>query len=394
MIFESLNELVLSGIIVLASGAVCVLAGKYLKVHPVLAAVLFAWHTLLATAYNWYVLTEGGDPLNYFVRARFDYVAPSLGTDFIVWITSVPVSLGFPFMAVSYLFNFIGSLGLVFFAAALQDSGARLFHKSFGSILFALFLFIPSMSFWTSGIGKDSLAFLSVSLFLWSTAHLRRRQIAAGIAVLLMIPVRPHIAGIMLIAIVAGGLFAANLRASARVGLTAAAGLAAFFAVPAAMLYAGTGQFSTISDYITDRQEHNLGGGSSIDITGMNPAMRLLTFLYRPLPNEAVGADQLVASAENLLLIAVTLLTIVVAYRAGFVRVFRRYGIALTYTAGCVLLLSQVTANLGLATRQKWMALPALLFVALSAWQMFVEERSRNRALRQYRFIPVAGTQS
>jgi hypothetical protein len=390
-VFESSNEFVLSAIVLLVGGALCVFVGRRLSVHPLLAAVLFTWHTVLATLYSQYVLTYGGDPLAYYMRARFDFVQPSFGTDFIVWITSIPVSFGFPFWPISYLYNFVGALGLTFFVAALQETGARLRGSGFGSALFIFFAFMPSLSFWTSGIGKDAIAFLSVGLFIWSTIELRRRRLLVAAAVLIMLPVRPHIAGLMLIGALAGILIAPDIRATARLVMTIAASIAAFFAVPLGMVYAGTGRFSSLAEYISDRQTKNTMGGSSLDITGMNPAMRLFTFIYRPLPREASGADQLAASVENLLLIAVTAVGLVIVYRAGPLRVLRRYGVAATYGLLCVVLLSQITANLGLATRQKWMALPALLFVVLGAWRMLAEQRAHNRKVQFYPYREIAG---
>ncbi len=389
--FESLNELVLSAIVLLASGILCVIVGKRVSVHPLLTAILFVWHTALGTYYSSFVLSHGGDPLEYYMRARFDFVQPTLGTDFIVWITSIPVGFGLPYWPTSYVYNAIGGLALTIFAAALQETGARLFHRDFGSVLFASFLFIPSLSFWTSGIGKDAIAFLSVALFLWSTVRMNERKTAAAAAVLIMLPVRPHIAGLMLIAILAGILMAPNIRATARLIMTIAASTAVGFAVPLALIYAGTGSFGSIAEYVSDRQTKNMSGGSSLDITGMNPAMRLFTFLYRPLPNEAAAPEQFAASIENVLLMLVTAFGIIVIYRAGIVRVLRRYGTAATYGVLCILLLSQIIANLGLATRQKWMGLPALLFLVLGAWQILSEKKSRGSRPPFDHFADVAG---
>lgn len=390
--FESSIETVLSAIVLVAGGILCVLVGKRLSISPLLTTILFVWHTALGTFYSWYALVYGGDPLEYYMRAQFDYVGPTLGTDFIVWITSLPVSLGFPFWPTSYLFNVVGALGLVVWAAALRDTGARLTSGGFGSVLTALYLFLPSLSFWTSGIGKDAISFLCVATFLWASLEFRERKLATVAAVLLMFPVRPHIAGLMLIGLLVGTVLASDLKASTRMAMTVGGAIAAFFAIPVAMFYAGTGQFSTIAEYIGDRQTKNLNGGSSLDITSMNPAMRLATFLYRPFPNEATALDQLAAAAENMLLIALTLFGIVVIYRAGMLRVFRRYGTAAVYGLLCTGLLSQVIANLGLATRQKWMAVPALMFVVLGAWQILMEDRARNRQRKQFvRYAQVAG---
>jgi hypothetical protein len=389
--FESSKEFVLSAIILLVGGTICLIVGKRLSVHPLLTATLFVWHTILGTLYSWFVITYIGDALGYYWRAQYGYVEPSLGTEFVTWITSFPVSFGFTFMATSYLYNVAGALGLIIFAAALQDTGVRPFRSGFGSVLFASFLFIPSLSFWTSGIGKDAIAFLSVALFLWSTVRINERKTTAAVAVLIMLPVRPHIAGLMLIAILAGILMAPNIRATARLIMTIAAAAAVSFAVPLALIYAGTGGFGSIAEYVSDRQTKNMGGGSSLDITGMNPAMRLFTFLYRPLPSEAAAPEQFAASIENVLLMLVTAFGIIVIYRAGIVRVLRRYGTAATYGVLCILLLSQIIANLGLATRQKWMGLPALLFLVLGAWQIPSEKKARGSRPPFDHFADVAG---
>jgi hypothetical protein len=67
--------------------------------------------------------------------------------------------------------------------------------------------------------------------------------------------------------------------------------------------------------------------------------------------------------------------------------VFRRYTIAAVYGIPCLLLLSQVTANLGLATRQKWMCVPPLLFLFVAAYGMARAER----LARRHQFEPMTG---
>lgn len=385
----TINQIVLNAFIILAGGVAAVLVGGWLKRNPLVVSLLYVWHTLIGCYYSNYVLVHGGDAFVYYEKARFWSVEPTLGTDFIIWLTSFPASLGLTYWSLAFLYNAIGAIGLVFFYATLQEVAAGTTSTVTRVLLFA-FAFIPSLSFWTSGIGKDSIAFLSVALFLWSSLDLRRRQIATIAAVLIIFPIRPHISGLMLIGIVSGLLITPSLRATTRLGMTLAGSIAATFAIPLALVYAGTGRFSSLGAYITDRQTQNTAGGSSLDITAMNPAMRLFTFVYRPLPNEAAGPDQIAAAMENILLLAVTVFGLIVLYRAGPVRMIRRYGIAATYGFACVLLLSQVTANLGLAMRQKWMALPALLLVILGAWHTYVEQRSGAKRVPYYGYRGVA----
>jgi hypothetical protein len=376
--FESLNTFVLSALVLLSGGVACLFIGRWMDLRPVLTLSLAFWHIALGCYYAGYVLENGGDAFVYYQRAQFDFVEPTLGTGFLIWLSSFPVSLGLTYWPLSLLYNVLGTVGLIAFCAALRETpvAAGLIH---GRILVLVCCFLPSLSFWTSGIGKDSLGFLSVGLFLWSTMNLARRQFIAVIAILIMLPVRPHIAALMVLSAAAGTIFVAEVRASVRFGFASLATGAAVFFVPLALVYSGSTQFTSVAEYVSDRQEQNLGGGSSIDIAGMNPASRLLSYLFRPLPNEATGIAQLATSIDNLVLIGLTILALAALYRAGIVRTFRQYGTALLYGLTALVLLSQVTANLGLAARQKWMAVPALMLVLCGAWGLAATEGRRRR---------------
>jgi hypothetical protein len=372
--FESLNEFVLSAIVLLLGGFVAVLVGKWLGRRSPMIILLYFWHSFLGYFFSSYVLTNGGDAWDYYQQARFDYVEPSLGTEFIAWVTSIPVSLGFTYWPLAFFYNFLGAIGLIFFYVALEEVTANRASSAFTRVLVLVCVFIPSLSFWTAGIGKDSVAFLSVGMFLWSVLAFGKRQTGTVVAVLIMLCVRPHIAVLMVISVAIGTLLAKDLRTSVRFGMGAISAAAAVFAVPLALAYSGTLRFMTLAEFISDRQSQNLEGGSSVNISDMNPALRLTSFLYRPLPNEAAGFAQLAASFDNFLLVMLTFAGIVAIIRAGPMRVFRSQSIAALYALGCAILLSQVTANLGLAVRQKWMAVPALMLVIVAAWSAMKEK--------------------
>lgn len=382
-----MNDFILSAIVVLSGGIACLFVGKWLQLRPLFTIVLFTWHTILAYFFSNYILENGGDALVYYEKARFEFVELSLGTEFIVWLSSIPVSLGFTYWPLSFLFSTMGAIGLIFFYSALRDTAIIGANSIYAKLLILICIFLPSASFWTSGIGKDAISFMSAGLFLWAVMKLGRRQVGAFAAVLIMMPVRPHIAVLMVLSTAAGTVFVSDLRASVRFGVAALATAGAVFFVPLALVYSGSTRFSSIGEYISDRQEQNLAGGSSIDIAGMNPGLRLLSYLYRPLPNEAAGFAQLAASIDNLVLIGLTIAGIIAVYRAGTVKVFRHYSIPLLYGITSLIMLSQVTANLGLAARQKWMVVPALLLVLVGAWGLAAAETARKRRLGGPRIV-------
>src|SRR3954447_8367314 len=166
--FESLNEFVLSAIVLLLGGFLAVLVGRRLGRGSPIVVLLYVWHSVLGYFFSSYVLINGGDAWDYYQQARFDFVEPNLGTEFIAWITSIPVSLGFTYWPLAFFYNFLGSIGLVFFYAALEELTDNRAKSAFTRLLVLLCVLMPSLSFWTAGIGKDSVAFLSVGIFLWS----------------------------------------------------------------------------------------------------------------------------------------------------------------------------------------------------------------------------------
>src|SRR4051794_10674391 len=219
MLFDSLNNFVWSAIVFLLGGALCASIGRPIGVKPIPSTLLYLWHSAWAVSYSSYIMVNGGDAFDYFERARFDFVQPDFGTDFVIWLTSFPASIGLGFWPISFVYNAAGALGLIFICATLREVSAEAGKDRLTQFLVVLCLALPSMSFWTSGIGKDSIAFLSVGMLLWSTTHFGRRQIAAVAAVLIMLTVRPHIACLMVLSVGAGVLLVPGLRGSVRFGV-------------------------------------------------------------------------------------------------------------------------------------------------------------------------------
>jgi hypothetical protein len=211
-------------------------------------------------------------------------------------------------------------------------------------------------------------------------------------AILLMLAVRPHIAALMVICVALGALLIRRLQGALRVTFGFLALVAAAVAVPAALLYAGTDRFTNLESYVADRQSRNLQSDSGVDIASMNPVLRFPSYIYRPMPNEASGMAQFAASLENVLLLLLTIVAIVGVVKAGLRNVMSRYPIHTVYGVVGLVILSQVTANLGLATRQKWMMLPPLMITMVGAWSVVREQRaaSERRIPDQMTFIPGA----
>ena len=175
--FESPNEVILSAIVVLSGCIVTVMFGRWLRLSSLPVTLLYLWHSALGFVFSNYVLNNGGDAFAYYQKALFGFVQADLGTDFVVWLTSFPTTLGFTYWPLSFLYNVIGSIGLVLFYAALKEAASPQPSRLMQLLVFVCAA-VPSLSFWTSGIGKDSISLFSVGLFLWSITAFERRQVA------------------------------------------------------------------------------------------------------------------------------------------------------------------------------------------------------------------------
>ncbi|WP_206361596.1 hypothetical protein, partial [Vibrio sp. F13] len=143
---------------------------------------------------------HGGDAVNYYYWGAEPLASFRPGTVAINYITSILHQLDLSILGMFLVFNFFGSIGLLFVYASLNTitGNSSLFLRR----LVLVFLFLPSVSFWSSSLGKDAISFLAMGIALFSSLNFHKRILLMFIALVLMLLVRPHMAGIMIIAVV------------------------------------------------------------------------------------------------------------------------------------------------------------------------------------------------
>lgn len=355
---------------------------RYFRITRVRSCFLYLWHTLFCVLYFLYVITNGGDSLGYYNRALNGFVEFGVGTASVVNINALFARyMGLSILGVFLVNNIFGSLGLLAFYGALRRAveGKAVYYKRLA--LFTVLL--PSVSFWSSALGKDSISFMSAGLLLWAALDMKRRVPLLAFAVLMMFLVRPHMAGIMVIALAVAFVLSGQGGLVARVLLGAAALIATAAMVPFALNYAGVEDSSVaaLGDYVDGRQSVNLHGGGAVDISSMSLPMQLFTYLYRPLPFEASSIFQLAASMDNLLLLYLSVLG-VHAWMRGRKSHLKEYRVFLwVYVLLAWAILAMTTANLGISVRQKWMFTPILIFLFFSLIGRRSHQRSEYNAV-------------
>lgn len=304
-----------------------------------------------------------------------------IGTGFIRVLTGVIYTVTGPSIFVAYaVFSLLSFWGLYFlyraFCVGVPDGDRRRYA--------VLLLFLPSMLFWPSGLGKEAWMVLGIGLAAYGAARVlsghRRWLVPLTLGLVATGLVRPHITAALF-----GGLAVAQfLRRSRRPAteltpLVRLAGIAVVLVagvvvVTRAATFLGVEDvsLSSIEAAIHDTQERTADGGSEFDADPVNSPLEmpaaLVSVLFRPFLFEAHNVAALLAALEGTVLLVLFALTLR-QLRGLLPRLLREPYLVMcgTYALLFVYAFSNFT-NFGILTRQRVQVLPfVLVLVALQA---------------------------
>jgi Uncharacterised nucleotidyltransferase len=302
-------------------------------------------------------------------------------TNFIRWFTGVVYYLfGTNMLAGFFVFGLLAVIGSYLWYRATVDAVPRVDKR----LYLALVLFAPSLAFWPSSIGKESLMQLGIGAVALATAHLLSQRLAKAAVVgfaggWLLWVVRPHLLALVTVAAgcaYVGGRVRAGDRGVRRLmgrplGLLAVALLMAFTVSQGAkFLGIEDLSLSSIEAELDEQTERSSQGGSQFDngdnsLNPLNLPRGAVTVLLRPFPWETESALQLLSSVESAVLVGI------IVARLSSVRAALRQARSTPFLLFCwvLIILYAATfasfANFGLLVRQRSLVLPAL-FVLLA----------------------------
>jgi hypothetical protein len=346
--------------------------------------LLYCYHLTAALVAWYYSLTHIADAQGYYASGDA-FAEFGTGTAFVTWLTAqLKDGLDASYLDLHLVFHLFGYCGIVFLCricgAALEGAapqGSELAPDRKGRLLYHAVVFLPSLHFWTSAIGKDGLVFMGILCFVWGMARPQSRVAALLIGLSVCSVIRPHIAAMLAVSCGAAAVFSSDTPLLARLFLLTAVSVGFVLALPFLKEFVGLQDVSApeLSAYVEFRQDANFYGGSSVDIAQYSPPMQVFTFLFRPLFLDTREAMGLFVSCENLFL-----LCLFVLLSPGLIRVIRsrnqalfvRFNIAFALMA--TVTLATTIANMGLALRQKVMVLPSILIILLMSYRARVPE--------------------
>ena len=319
--------------------------------------------------------SEGARIAAGFWNGDFDTGLDTLSdTDFIYFFTGLIYAVTGPtFLGGFFVYSWLGFLGLFLFYRAFTIAVPDGRRSSYALLLF----FLPSLVFWPSGIGKEAWMVFALGLAAYGGARAMSGALLRGIPVSalglwLCWVVRPHVAGLMAVALVVGFVVGRVPRREFGRLLKVAAIVVAFL-VAGLMIQqakqflsdAGIESFGGLGEALNQTGQRTGTGGSEFDPVIVESPLDFpaaaITVLFRPLPIEVDSTQALIASLEGTFL----LILAVVRFRwiaAAFMSIRRRAyaAFAFLYVVMFIVAYSSI-ANFGILARQRVQVLPVML---------------------------------
>jgi hypothetical protein len=298
------------------------------------------------------------------------------GTGAVRYFTGmVNVATGSTYIATFLVFGSLAFVGQVFFVLGVRSS---LNDRQF-RILAVVVMFSPTLAFWPSSIGKESLALIGIGLIVFGASRLYDRRLNGLLPVVLGLfavgMVRPHVAMVLLVGLLIG-LFAR--RAHTR-GRAATHAVLMLLVVVGSMLMAGASadlfglealdgisDVSAALDFAEERTSQDQAQFVAARVGSVTDyPWAVITVLFRPFPWEAPNALAMISALESVLLAG-----LLVRASPGLVanarQLIQRGQLlnAVAFTAVFIFLFSAI-GNFGILSRQRAQVIPfVLLFVA------------------------------
>lgn len=351
------------------------LSTQYSKTKLVVYQWLLVYHIVLTLAYYLYAISNPSDSWAYYDKILLDFRGTSwadyygVSTIFIEFIGYPFIKyLSLPYEGVNMVFSFFGLLGFYFFYIFIKEK-IKLNHYFLGVNLVLLILFLPNLHFWSSSFGKGSIIFLGFGLFFFGINDITKRFIYIVIGALIIYHVRPHILFIVLIGVVLGFVFSLkgpNWAIRIAAVLIAVVSFAYIYNDVLQLIGIEEQEVFEESTQLTRRIKGLTRATSGVDITQYSFPMKLFTFLFRPLFVDAPGVLGYIVSFENLFYLLIVLRIFSFRFLAYLIKADYIMKAAFVAFFGVSAALAQISANLGLAMRQKSQVMILLMIVILS----------------------------
>ncbi|MGQ0668515.1 MAG: hypothetical protein ACT4PO_02390 [Actinomycetota bacterium] len=352
----------------LVAALICKFAGSLLR-----AFVAFGVYGGRADAQGF--LGAGYHISENFLDGNFDTGLESItGTDFISLLTGIIfTATRTTLLGGFFVYSWLSFIGMFLFYRAFVIAVPEGRSRTYARLLF----FLPSMLFWPSSIGKEAWMVFAMGIAAFGIARILtdspiRGVLLTALGLGLGAMVRPHIPGMMAIALMFGYVFRRSRSRHRELAMAAKVVTLAILGLGAAFLVTETKDFlnaESVTAALEKTAEATSVGGSEFEPANIfsptGAPIAVFTVLYRPTALDAHNLQALLSALEGTFLLLLSLKR--VPWIIAAIRSIRRqpYVVFAAAYMGMFVVAFSSFSNFGLLSRERVQLLP-LLFVFLS----------------------------
>tara|TARA_B100000989_G_scaffold297410_1_gene283114 strand:- start:926 stop:2131 length:1206 start_codon:yes stop_codon:yes gene_type:complete len=351
--------------------------------------LIYFWHTGFSFFYLYLSLTSVSDSLSYFEDAYYGDILINK-TPAVIFISSL-ISILIKFLNFSYLgvfifYNFIGILALLLIDRSLNNFIVS--ENKISKLIRNIIVFLPSISFWSASIGKDTIALFALSLLFW--LYIKKKNfILIFLTFLLFSFVRPQHASVLFFSSVLTLFFIDNRNFRLinfkyfKFFLFLNIFILSLFSLNYILSLTGLGvqidnyskilSFETLSilnEKLKIRQTlPDYHGSGYIQLQNLYLFSEIYTYIFRPMIFESNNIFTFVSSIENTFLLILFIYALYCFCNHKIIKDKDKIFVIFFITA--LIPLSVLTPNFGISARQKWIILIPFFYFLISTIEIY-----------------------
>jgi len=365
-IYEQYNAYNIASICVMYLYIIDFILARQKKVAISLA--LLVYHTLMAGLFYVDTLSEEYDSNYYYSEAisQEDYMLGTYRHAVILLAKILDILFG-SYIGVFLSFSMFGYIGLYLCMMAIPKT-ASLSKKDY-SMLKVLFL-LPGLSYWTSGIGKDSITMLCFGLIVYGIAN--KKKLIPYLGVMIELAFRTHFGLIFLFALTGAKIIPLKVgkRKSSQL-LNAYLMLSLSIVIAVVILYFkfGISSLNSLNQFRQEALEYVAYGSLGARYQSLPDLIKPFAYLIYPISPSGGGVMAMI-SLENVVILSVVSVVVInmVQKRKKYLYLDNPvfvFGLVMLVVGLPVIAINEV--NVGIMLRQKWIFVLSVFLVYFTA---------------------------
>ena len=357
---HSIIDITITTIIFFSSILLTVYTRGILKLNKLHTLLIFSIHMFMFPLYMIYLLKYGTDSLTYFVYFDgYNFLEFESGQIFLNKLIIFFDFFKLNFYNINYLISILSLFSFFLYLKIIENLKIK---DKFTFYIVLSFFCLPSIHFWHMGFSKDTLTFFCISIIVYEVMKFKPNLFIIILSLSLLYFVRAHISLMTFTALIFFYLIN-NQNKFFKILII----ILFLFITP--ILLKTIFNFTDLNSIVVFLEMFDdLYTSNYATALYSDTNIFLKAFYYIFLPNIFFIKDMnlfyLFVVFENTLLVILFLK--VITFKILSLKNLKRYSFLILFSLIALFLLSYVTSNLGIATRQKWIFLP-VIFIMLSA---------------------------